>query len=57
MRAACGKTARAVRKGGRRQRTCVSATSPDPTVEIGVQNNAPGAKDPCFDRVSVEGKR
>jgi hypothetical protein len=26
-------------------------------VEIGVQNNAPGAKDPCFDRASVEGKR
>ena len=30
MRAACGKTARAVRKGGRRQRH-VTATSPDPT--------------------------
>ncbi len=26
-------------------------------VQIGVQNNAPGAKDPCFDRASVEGKR
>jgi hypothetical protein len=26
-------------------------------VEIGVQNNAPGAKDPCFDRASAEGKR
>jgi RNA-directed DNA polymerase len=26
-------------------------------VRIGVQNNALGAKDPCFDRVSVEGKR
>jgi RNA-directed DNA polymerase len=26
-------------------------------VEIGVQNNAPGAKDPCFDRASTEGKR
>ena len=26
-------------------------------VMIGVQNNAPGAKDPCFDRASVEGKR
>lgn len=26
-------------------------------VQIGVQNNAPGAKDPCFDRVSGEGKR
>jgi hypothetical protein len=26
-------------------------------VMIGVQNNAPGAKDPCFDRVSAEGKR
>ena len=30
MRAACGKTARAVRKGGRRQRHA-TATSPDPT--------------------------
>ena len=30
MRAACGKTARAVRKGGRRQRL-TAATSPDPT--------------------------
>ena len=30
MRAACGKTARAVRKGGRRQRP-TAATSPDPT--------------------------
>jgi hypothetical protein len=26
-------------------------------VMIGVQKNAPGAKGPCFDRVSVEGKR
>jgi hypothetical protein len=26
-------------------------------VMIGVQNNAPGAKDPCFDRGCVEGKR
>ncbi len=26
-------------------------------VRIGVQNNAPGAKGPCFDRVSAEGKR
>jgi hypothetical protein len=26
-------------------------------VRIGVQNNAPGAKDSCFDRASVEGKR
>jgi hypothetical protein len=26
-------------------------------VMIGVQNNAPGAKDPCFDRASAEGKR
>jgi hypothetical protein len=26
-------------------------------VGIGVQNNAPGAKDPCFDRASAEGKR
>jgi len=26
-------------------------------VMIGVQNNASGAKDPCFDRASVEGKR
>ena len=26
-------------------------------VMIGVQNNALGAKDPCFDRASVEGKR
>ena len=26
-------------------------------VGIGVQNNAPGAKGPCFDRVSAEGKR
>jgi len=26
-------------------------------VEIGVQKNAPGAKDPRFDRASVEGKR
>jgi hypothetical protein len=26
-------------------------------VEIGVQNNAPGAKGPCFDRASAEGKR
>ncbi len=26
-------------------------------VQIGVQNNALGAKDPCFDRASVEGKR
>ena len=31
MRAACGKTARAVRKGGRRQRP-TAAASPDPTV-------------------------
>ena len=31
VRAACGKTARAVRKGGRRQRL-ITATSPDPTV-------------------------
>src|SRR3954467_1902981 len=30
VRAACGKTARAVRKGGRRQRHA-TATSPDPT--------------------------
>ena len=35
MRAACGKTARAVRKGGRRQRHA-TATSPDPTLEDGV---------------------
>ena len=26
-------------------------------VMIGVQNNAPGAKDPCFDRVCSGGKR
>jgi hypothetical protein len=26
-------------------------------VRIGVQNNAPGAKDPCFDRASAEGMR
>jgi hypothetical protein len=26
-------------------------------VQIGVQSNAPGAKDPCFDRASAEGKR
>jgi len=26
-------------------------------VRIGVQNNAPGAKDPCFDRACVGGKR
>ena len=26
-------------------------------VQIGVQKNAPGAKGPCFDRASVEGKR
>jgi hypothetical protein len=26
-------------------------------VEIGVQNNAPGAKGPCFDRASAGGKR
>ena len=26
-------------------------------VRIGVQNNAPVAKDPCFDRASAEGKR
>lgn len=26
-------------------------------VEIGVQKNASGAKDPCFDRASGEGKR
>jgi hypothetical protein len=26
-------------------------------VRIGVQNNAPGAKDPCFDRGCVRGKR
>jgi hypothetical protein len=26
-------------------------------VGIGVQNNAPGAKGPCFDRVRGEGKR
>jgi RNA-directed DNA polymerase len=26
-------------------------------VVIGVQNNAPGAKDPCFDRVCGGGKR
>jgi hypothetical protein len=26
-------------------------------VGIGVQNNAPGAKDPCFDRVCAGGKR
>ena len=26
-------------------------------VRIGVQNNAPGAKDPCFDRVRGGGKR
>ena len=26
-------------------------------VQIGVQNNAPGAKDPCFDRVCARGKR
>ena len=31
MRAACGKTARAVRKGGRRKRPLRFATSPDPT--------------------------
>ena len=56
MRAACGKTARAVRKGGRRQRP-TAATSPDPTVMIGVQNNALGAKDPCFDHAGCGGKR
>jgi hypothetical protein len=26
-------------------------------VGIGVQNNTPGAKDPCFDRASAGGKR
>jgi hypothetical protein len=26
-------------------------------VRIGVQNNAPGAKDPCFDRAGDGGKR
>jgi hypothetical protein len=35
----------------------VSAASPDPTVPIGVQNNALGAKGPRFDRASGEGKR
>ena len=34
MRAACGKTARAVRKGGRRQRL-ITAASPDPTLRGG----------------------
>ncbi len=34
-----------------------SAASPDPTVQIGVHNNAPGAKDPRFDRAGRGGKR
>ena len=47
MRAACGKTARAVRKGGRRQRHA-TATSPDPTVMITEKLKAVGAKGPDF---------
>ena len=57
MRAACGRTARAVRKGGRRQRTCASATSPDPTPVIGVQQNAPGGKGPDFGHAGSGGTR
>jgi hypothetical protein len=56
VRAACGKTARAVRKGGRRQRL-ITATSPDPTVMIGEKLKAPGAKGPDFDHGCGGGKR
>jgi hypothetical protein len=41
VRAACGKTARAVRKGGRRERPLGLATSPDPTV-VGVTSHQGG---------------
>ena len=56
MRAACGKTARAVRKGGRRQRALGLATSPDPTPGRAEQVRAPG-KGPDFGHAGDGGKR
>ena len=54
MRAACGKTARAVRKGGRRQRH-VTATSPDPTPAKSPNNAADAVAEVVEGRDLAEG--
>jgi RNA-directed DNA polymerase len=54
VRAACGKTARAVRKGGRRQRHA-TATSPDPTPAKPPNNAQGGAAEAVEGRGSPKG--
>ncbi len=48
MKAACGKTARAVwAAGGGQREGIIQRASPDPTPSIAATNNAAGGKGPC----------